>query len=320
MSPEEIRDEIRAVKKITKKPFGVDLMFPAWDTKKLGTVAEANESIPKNHPEKVALVEKMRSEFGLPYEKEISDTMKGRKQWQDDFVREQVEVVFDEGVQVLAMGVGSPDWVISEAKDRGMKIFSLIGNVNQAIRVKERGADIVVAQGYDAGGHTGRIGTFSLVPQVVDAVYPTPVLAAGGISDGRGLLASLALGAVGVWVGTAFQFAAETTLAEIQRKMLIEATEETPRITKLYTGKTMRSITNPLILAWEKAGVDTLPMPLQTLLISDLLAGAIAAKKQELLLLPAGQGVGILKEIKPARQILNEMVEGALNVLNQINI
>jgi NAD(P)H-dependent flavin oxidoreductase YrpB (nitropropane dioxygenase family) len=219
-----------------------------------------------------------------------------------------------------------------------MKVIGLVGNVRNARRVANTGADIIVAQGHEAGGHTGRIGTLALVPQVVDAVHPLPVVAAGGVGDGRGVVASLAMGACGVWVGTAFLLAHEACIDspkdwamnvgmdpydleqwEINhwKDKIIEATEEDTRVTRIYTGKTGRFIKNKFIEAWEGAGGKTLPMPLQTLLICEAELGLRKGRMSDYISEFSGQIAGMLKERKSAKQIVDEMVEGAINILKE---
>ncbi len=179
----------------------------------------------------------------------------------------------------------------------------------------DAGADVVVAQGTEAGGHTGRIATLALVPQVIDAVAPTPVVAAGGIADGRGIAAALAMGAVGVWCGTAFLVADEANQPPMQKERILAATEEDTRVTRLYSGKTMRNITNPLIEAWEGSGIQALPMGLQGLLIQDLVYSVRKAGREDLLMNAAGQVSGMLHELRPAGDILHDMVAGASEIL-----
>jgi NAD(P)H-dependent flavin oxidoreductase YrpB (nitropropane dioxygenase family) len=181
--------------------------------------------------------------------------------------------------------------------------------------VAAAGVDIVVAQGTEAGGHTGRVATMALVPQVVDAVAPTPVVAAGGIADGRGIVAALALGAIGVWCGTAFLVSEEANQPELQKQRILAATDEDTRVTRLYSGKTMRNITNPLIEAWEAAGIPALPMGLQGLLVQDLVYSCRQAGREDLLMNAAGQISGMLNRIRPAREILHDMVAQAAQIL-----
>ena len=212
----------------------------------------------------------------------------------------------------------------------GTKVISLVGNVKHTRRVVERGTDIVVAQGHEAGGHTGRIGTLALVPQVVDAARPLPVVAAGGIADGRGLVAALALGAVGVWVGSAFlptvEASADRVVDELDlgysidamdawKQKMLNATEEDTVVSRTYTGKTARTLRNKFTDLWEQSGMSYLPMPLQGLLHADLMAGFRRARVVDYFANFAGQITGMLKEIKPAKQVLEEMVEEASEIL-----
>ncbi len=196
-------------------------------------------------------------------------------------------------------------------------MLCLVGNVKNAKRVAASGADIVVAQGTEAGGHTGRIATLALVPQVIDAVSPTPVIAAGGIADGRGIAASLAMGAIGVWCGTAFLVSEEANQPETQKQRVLAAGDEDTRITRLYSGKTMRNITNPLIEAWEASGIQALPMGLQGMLIGDLVYSAREAGRNDLLMNAAGQASGLLNKIRPAGDILHDMVAQAAEILDR---
>ncbi len=163
LSPDELRAEIRKVRTQTDRPFGVDILFATT-----------------RNP--------------------AADVVTGRLA---HGVQAHVDVVFEEKVPVLASGLGDPGPVVDQAHDLGMTVIALVGNTKNARRVEASGVDIVVAQGYDGGGHTGRVGTLSLLPAVLDAV-DVPVLAAGGIGDGRGIAAVLAMGGVGVWMGTRF--------------------------------------------------------------------------------------------------------------------
>jgi NAD(P)H-dependent flavin oxidoreductase YrpB (nitropropane dioxygenase family) len=227
----------------------------------------------------------------------------------------QMEVVIEEKIPVFASGLGSPAQWVDRLHANGTKILSLVGNVKNAKRVAAAGVDAVVAQGTEAGGHTGRVATLALVPQVVDAVAPTPVIAAGGIADGRGIAAALALGAVGVWCGTAFLVAKEANQPPMQQQRIIAATEEDTRVTRLYSGKTMRNITNPLIEAWDASGIQALPMGLQGLLIQDLVYSVRKAGREDLLMNAAGQISGLLHEVRSAADILHDMVAGAADIL-----
>jgi NAD(P)H-dependent flavin oxidoreductase YrpB (nitropropane dioxygenase family) len=315
MPPDELRREIRKVRDLTDKPFGVDLLLPT-----MGQLPDVPQGViqgrdirqlfPKEQRE---FVEKLKRQWELPEAEEREPPVR----FGPDFIRRQMEVVLEEGVPVFASGLGNPAPFVPELHRSGAKVIALVGNVKNALRVREGGADIIVAQGHEAGGHTGRIGTMALVPQVVDAVAPTPVVAAGGIGDGRGLAAALCLGAVGVWVGTAFLVSEEAHLDPDLKRRILEASEEDTRVTRIYSGKPMRNIVNPLIEEWERAGVPTLPFPFQGALIREITLPAEKAGRKELLMNPAGQISGMLRRIRPAREILEEMVAQAAEIIQR---
>ena len=312
--PDALRAEIRRIRSLTDRPFGVDLLFPS-NTVRVGGdggdggsgATDWRSQIPQEYWDALA---RIKAELGIPEVRQ--ERPPGARGWR---VEDQVDVVIGERVPVLASGLGNPAPFVPRCHELGMKIIALVGNTKNAKRVAAGGVDIVVAQGTEAGGHTGRVGTLALVPQVVDAVTPVPVVAAGGIAEGRGIVAALALGAHGVWCGTAFLATHEANIFDWQKQRILAATEEDTTVTRLYSGKTMRNITNPLIQAWEASGIKALPMGMQGLLISDLIAGARAADKDELLMNAAGQAAGMISTLRPAAEVVREMVEGAVRVL-----
>jgi len=307
MSLTQLRQEIREAKRLTNKPFGVDLVFPAGSAV-VGTVAEIKAELPA---EQVKFVDSWYEQFDVPRGKSPDV-----KILDEGFAKEQWGVVVDEGIKILALGLGTPEWIIPEAHARGMKVITLAGNVKQARRLADMGSDLMIAQGYEAGGHTGRIGLMTLLPQVVAAVSPMPVVAAGGIVHGSQLAAALALGAIGVWVGTAFQATTESPLLEVAKQALVNADEENPRISRIFTGKTTRVLRSPFAEAWEKAGIPTLPLPYQNYLVRDFFYSVIK-HKPELATVGAGQGVGMIKEIRSAEQVVKDLIAGALEVLQK---
>ena len=333
LNPDQLRDWIKKTRSLTRKPFGVDLLLPHLELPPISgkfSLADLKAFLP---PEQLAFAENLKREIGIP------DVEIPPLEVESDFIsgaRKLVDVVLEEKVSVLATGLGNPEYTVPRAHARGVKVIGLVGNVRNARRLAEAGVDVVVAQGYEAGGHTGRIGTLALVPQVVDAVTPLPVVAAGGVGDGRGLVAALALGACGVWVGTAFLLAHEACIDapvdwvinvgvdpygleqwEIDnwKDKIIAATEEDTRVTRIYTGKTARLINNKLIETWDKKEGKTLPMPMQSLLISEVALGLRKGKKRDYISGFGGQIAGMLKEKKSAKQILDEMVDGAIKIL-----
>jgi len=310
---DELRTQIREIKKLTNKPFGVDILLPGDLTyappEGMSLSQMKKQFVPK---ENIDFIEKLRVDYGLPVVESETEYV-----LTEEHSKKQIALLIEEKVPLFCTGLGLPDWLVPMAHEGGMKVLGLAGNVKAALRHNKSGADIIVAQGHEAGGHTGRIGTFALVPQVVDAVTPTPVLAAGGIGDGRGLVAALALGAIGVWVGTAFLFADEANVRNGHREMILKATEEDTVISRVWSGKPLRQLKNPIQEAFDKSGLRPLSFAVQLLLMDDFINSIAKAGRDDLLCLPTGQIVGMLKEKRPAREILNEMVDGAAKLWNE---
>lgn len=312
----KLREEINRVRSMTDRPFGVDLLLPSnyMGGAAMGEMpADPRDLIPR---ETIDGLKKIMGDLGIEMQEapRLPQAMPARRPGQG-FSDEQMEVVIEEKIPVFAAGLGNPGPFVERLKANGTKILSLVGNVKNARRVAAAGVDVVVAQGTEAGGHTGRIATMALVPQVIDAVTPTPVVAAGGIADGRGLAASLAMGAIGVWCGTAFLVSNEANQPEIQKQRILAATDEDTKITRLYSGKTMRNITNPLIEAYEASGIKALPMGIQGILTADIIYSARKAGREDLLMNAAGQASGMLDRTRPAAEILHDMVQGAADIL-----
>ena len=230
-------------------------------------------------------------------------------------IKRQVQVVLDEKVPVFASGLGDPSWVVPLAHEHGIKVMGLVGRARHAERQMKSGVDIIVSTGYEAGGHTGTVANFPLIPQVVDAVKPTPVLAGGGIADGRGVAAALALGADGVWIGTAFLVAEEGRIPNAHKDQILAGRSEDFVVTRAYTGKTARDYKNVIIDAWGQSGLSPLPMPLQEVLTEDFVKAAERASRYDLANNPSGQIGGMLKERRPAAQIMGGLVDEAIEVL-----
>ncbi|MBJ18515.1 MAG: nitronate monooxygenase [bacterium] len=317
-SPDELREEIRKIRSLTDKPFGVDLLlapnflFPRG--KELLPTAPNRDRLPKANLEAIARIAK-DLDIDLkeaPGEEEVMGSwIEQGKSWAGS----QVEVILEEGVPVFASGLGTPAPFAQELKANGVTILALVGTVHAAEQVAADGADYVVAQGTEAGGHTGRIGTLALLPQVIDAAAPTPVIAAGGIASGRALAGVLAVGAEAAWCGTAFLVSNEANQPDLQKDRILAAAAEDTIVTRLYSGKTMRNVSNLLIEAWEREGMAALPMGAQGALIRDLAYSIREAGRHELLMNAAGQTAGMLKERRPAAEILKEMVGEAAEIL-----
>jgi NAD(P)H-dependent flavin oxidoreductase YrpB (nitropropane dioxygenase family) len=327
MPPDEIERQVRRIRDLTSKPFGVDVLLPSGvAAPQQAPAAAKSDSSDKPAPKSPRdylpqpyqdFIDDAQQEFKLPQRGEDQAWTSGmRTIGARDFGQRQVEAILDLKVPVFASGLGNPAPYVEQFHAQGAKVIGLVGNVKNARRVADGGTDVVVAQGTEAGGHTGRIGTLALLPQVVDAVAPTPVVAAGGVGDGRGIAASIAAGADGVWVGTAFLVSREATWPDLLKDRILAATEEDTRVTRLYSGKTMRNINNPLIEYWEGKKLDALPMGMQGIVSGEIMAGARQADRLELLMNPAGQISGMLHESRPAKDIFEEMVREAAEIFS----
>ncbi len=315
---EGLQEAIRQIKTKTKKPYGVDLLLPQkLDT--TGRLGQAGikempltmilQTLPKPHQD---WVKKVKDELQLP-DVEIMvkmDTTTMRPQ-------EAIQACIEEKVPLFCAGLGNPGFMVAEAHAAGMKVLAITGNTKNARRMAQSGIDLLVAQGHEGGGHTGRIGTMALLPQAIDAAYPVPVLAAGGIGDGRGLAAALAMGCIGVWVGTRFLATDEGGALPVNKKHIIDSTDEDTRVSKAYTGKTLRASYNKFHDLWDGSGLEPLPFPTQVLISSALLGSFVKGEKDDYVGGLAGQVSGLIKEIKPARQVLEEMVEEAVDILTR---
>jgi nitronate monooxygenase len=315
---EEMQEAIREIKKLTDKPYGVDILLPSQlvsqgDQSVSGPdqvpLIEILKSLPKEHRE---WMEKIKQEMNLP---DIDAMYKlGSTATRPHAA---VKVCIEEKVPLFCSGLGNPGFMIPDAHAAGIKVLGIAGNSKNAGRIAKSGADFVVAQGYEGGGHTGRVGSIALWPQAIDICNPTPVLAAGGIGDGRGVAAALATGCVGVWVGTRFLASTEGGALDIQKQTILEATDEDTRRTYLYTGKTSRAIYNRFHDLWEQSGLPALPFPTQVLFASAMVEMFNKAEKKEFMGPFSGQVSGLIKEIKPAAVILKEMVEQTVDILSR---
>jgi nitronate monooxygenase len=317
--PDVLRAEIGKLRSLTDKPFGVDLLlspnFLAPQSGARNAHAPRTDSLPKAH---LAAIARIADSLGIelkqapPHVGESGSWIPAGQSW----AGAQMEVLLEEEIPVFASGLGTPKPFADALHANGTTILALVGTVKAARQVAADGADYVVAQGTEAGGHTGKIGTLPLVTQVIESVAPTPVIAAGGVASGRALAGVLALGAEAAWCGTAFLVSNEANQPALQKQRILAAGAEDTIVTRLYSGKTMRNITNPLIEAWEREGLQALPMGAQGALIRDLQYSIQQAGRHELLMNAAGQASGLLREQRPAADILAEMVAEAAELLS----
>jgi enoyl-[acyl-carrier protein] reductase II len=243
-----------------------------------------------------------------------------------DTLTSNVELLIEGGASTFVAGLGVPRHVIDLCHDRGVLVISMCGKVEHARRALAAGCDVVVAQGTEAGGHTGTVATFPLVPLIVDAIDGAiPVVAAGGVFDGRGLAAALALGADGVWIGTRFIATPEARAVPGFRERIIEAREDETVVTRAYSGKTMRVIKNDTTERYELDPTLVRKFPDQ--LAVSIGEGTFHLGGDESTLgvdprreaYPAGQAVGAIDTLIPAGELVNQIVEQAASILRRLS-
>jgi enoyl-[acyl-carrier protein] reductase II len=273
----DLREEIRRVRDLTDKPFGVDILFAS--VRATGQETEA-----------------------------FTEAAKG---W--------IDVTLEERVPVLIAGLGNPGPVTAEAHRLGMTVMALCGNVKQARDHAANGVDVIIAQGHEGGGHTGRVGGIVLTPAVVDAVAPRLVVAAGGLADGRGLVAALALGAAGVWMGTRFIATAEAHGHDNYKRKIVSIDEEGTVVTRAVSGKPNRQIRNSFTREWESRQAEIQPFPIQYERVGK--PAAIRAREQgdvENGSAAAGQSAGLIRDVRSAGAVVASIVEEAEALLDRL--
>ena len=233
-----------------------------------------------------------------------------------------VEVIIKGGASSFIAGLGVPTAIIARLKDAGLKVMVVCGAVKHAVKAQEAGCDAVICQGGEGGGHTGLVGTLPLVAQAVEAV-DIPVIAAGGLHDGRGLAASLALGAHGVWMGTRFIASTEAHAGDLYREAILAAADEDTIRTRCYSGKPMRVKKNPYVDDWEGRPADIQPFPAQAMI--SIRAGALGGIGGQIDGLDAekscfamGQSAGGIHDILPAGQIVANIMAEAEAAITRV--
>jgi NAD(P)H-dependent flavin oxidoreductase YrpB (nitropropane dioxygenase family) len=292
---------------VAGRPFGVDIVYPASAATE--DPEHSRDLLPSEH---LHFVAGLRERFGIPPADDPgrADLYSGHRLTLGS-AREFTELTLNHGVALIvsALGVPPPD-LVARIHARGTLLGALVGSPRHARRQVDAGVDIIVAQGTEAGGHVGQLSTLVLVPQVVDAVPGTPVLAAGGIGDGRQLAAVEALGAAGGWLGSIWMTTRESIATPGVKRRLLAASSEDTVVTKAYSGKTVRLLNTPWLGAWTEPGAPApLRAPLQGLLIHETMTSIAEHDLGELVTSPIGQIVGVMNEEETVASVMHRLTE-----------
>lgn len=324
-SPEQLEIELRWLDEhVGDRPYGVDIVIPGKyegmgeiDPQKLE--AQLRAMIPETHREFAA---RLLRDHGVP-EMPAEDRHHELLGWTAATAAPQVEVALSHPrVALIANALGTPpEDVIAHVHEKGRLVAALCGSPRQALKHKEAGVDIVIAQGTEGGGHTGEIGSLVLWPQVIDAVAPLPVLAAGGVGSGRQIAAALAMGAQGVWTGSIWLTVEEAEAPPAQKDSYFRATSRDTVRSRSFTGKPCRMLRNDWTDAWEKAGnPEPLGMPLQGMVTMDAVQRThrYADVAQPVAFNPVGQVVGMMNQTESVRALVYRLVEEYLEASERL--
>ena len=319
-SAEQLEIELKWIDEhVGDKPYGVDIVIPGkYEGKGMDdpTALEAKlrEMIP---PEHRSFAKRLLAEHGVP---ELPEGAEARELlgWTAATAGPQIEVMLKHPkVKLVANALGTPPAeIIKEIQASGRLVGALCGSVKHALAHKAAGVDFVIAQGGEGGGHTGDIGSMVLWPQVIDAVAPLPMLAAGGIGNGRQMAAALMMGAEGVWTGSLWLTVAEAESPPAQKESLLKATSHDTVRSRAWTGKPCRMLRNDWTEAWENPeNPKPLGMPLQFMVTAEAVSrtNRYAAKAQAVAFNPVGQVVGLMNEEQPVRDVIMHLVEEYLD-------
>ncbi|MBW2387068.1 MAG: nitronate monooxygenase [Deltaproteobacteria bacterium] len=324
-SPRQLEIELQWIdERIGDRPYGGDTIIPnkyegegEKDADKLEAALLA--AVPQEHRDFSA---KVLADHGVP---EFPEEEKGHELlgWTHATALPQVEIALThDKVKLLANALGTPPPDVIEAcHASGRKVAALCGSAHQAVRHKEAGVDIVIAQGHEGGGHTGEIASIVLWPEVVRAIAPTPVLAAGGVGSGEQIAAALALGAAGTWSGSLWLTVKEAATAMAQKESYLAATSRDTVRTRSISGKPARILRNAWTEAWEQPDApEPLPMPLQGMVSIDMMRRTMRYPDQakDVAFNPAGQVIGMINQVQSVRSVMSDLIDGYCEAVERL--
>lgn len=313
-TPQEIRDELAQLRALAgDAPIGVNLVLPPGMPEDDDPGAIERE-LPERHK---AFVRGLYDKYSVPPPKRRG--MRTRFLRSNEVARAQMDAVVESDVELVACGIGAPPDFVERCKRRGKRIVALCGSPKHARRAIDAGADVLVAQGHDSAAHTGPIGTFSLVPQVVELAGSVPVLAAGGVMTGRHVAAGLALGAQGAWTGSLWLASEEYAIHPVLLRKLIAAGSDDTVVTRSESGKTFRQLRSAWSDEWAAPDAPRpLAMPYQDVLVGDLLGAIDDHEIEPLMHYAVGQGVAWIRERRTVAALYATLVEETRSALDAL--
>jgi NAD(P)H-dependent flavin oxidoreductase YrpB (nitropropane dioxygenase family) len=326
-SPERLQNELTWIEEQTGgKPYGVDLLLPSKyvGAERGGSDAQqVRDLLPEEHR---AFVDDLLARYGITAPAEPRRKPAGGLNISPKGYEPLLEVTFSHNIALIASALGSPPAdLVQRAHDQDVLVAALAGTTEHARRHAAGGVDLIVAQGTEAGGHTGEVATMVLVPEVVDVVAPVPVLAAGGIARGRQIAAALALGAEGVWCGSVWLTTEEAETVPVVKEKFLAATSSDTVRSRSMTGKPARMLRTAWTEEWERPeNPDPLGMPLQTALVTEpqvrinQAATHPGSQARELATYFVGQVVGSLDRVRPTRSVVLDMVEEFIDTIGRL--
>ena len=328
-SPEQLKEELDWIDKhVGDYPYGVDTVIPqkyeGMDEKDPEQLLESlQKMIPDGHRE---FVDALLTDNGVPEAPESNGPKGGLLGWTEATAEPQIEEALKHpNVKLIANALGTPPAdMIKKIQDKGVLIGALCGKIKQAVAHKEAGLDFIIAQGGEGGGHTGEIGSIVLWPQIVDAVDGLPVLAAGGIGNGRQMAAAMSTGAQGVWCGSLWLAVEEAAAQPAEKDSYLNATSEDTIRSRAWTGKPARMLKNKWTEAWENPdNPDPLPMPLQWMITFDAMRRtsiyAGSGNTQDVSFNAAGQVIGQVKQIESVKDVIYRIINEYLDSVERLN-
>jgi NAD(P)H-dependent flavin oxidoreductase YrpB (nitropropane dioxygenase family) len=328
-SPEQLEQELAWIDEhVDGRPYGADIIIPEKFEGKGQRLSPEDVAarVPQTHRD---FVRKVLADNGVEYA-DPAPSSTTRSLVGDDVGEQLLDVAMRHPIKLIANALGvPPQYMIDRARAAGIPVAALVGAKEHAVRQVRAGVDVIVAQGTEAGGHTGEVSTMVLVPEVIEAiaaVRPVPVLAAGGIVTGRQIAAAIALGAAGAWTGSVWLTTEEAETAPYtKQKMLTASSRDTVRSAG-RTGKPSRQLRSAWTAAWDgPESPGPLPMPMQSMVTEpalrrlDALAEQGHPGAQELATYFVGQGVGLMTKVRPAREVVREMAEDLIDAAERLN-